>query len=382
MAAGAAFNPQVQWAKDAIAAKANEAKAVLGNATSGVQPVEPANTDSGWVQHFEFGAVYFTEGVGAHEVNGEIAIKYDKLGGPSWAGALGNLKPLGYPISDEHDAGDGRVSDFQHGSIFWHKRTGPMLVHEVLRPAYDAAGTQSGALGFPTRDTHVWQPADPSKSHLVWVLFENGCIASKPDGNSVSCGPNDIATIPADTLKTLVHHLADKLIHQQDINVGLQPQIDIESVSDWQHSIDASGRRIITYRLYSFKDMGLLLPDVNVRIALEVQFDWKNVPSFTDDPAPTLIAVFPTPPVTESRDIDGVPIATGSVAYDIGDSVDVSAIPVDLPPGETRVILDIIVSPAGDLQFFTNPFGFAAGGSFGQAAQQQIDQKVGELLNS
>src|SRR6516165_5872871 len=153
------LDPHAQWAHDAIAAKAAEKAAVLGNATSGVEPIAPLNTESGYVQRFQFGAVYYTEGTGAHEVNGEIAGKYTHLGGPSWSGRLANLATLGYPVTDEEQAHDGRVTHFQHGSIYWHPRTGPMLVHEVLKPAYEAAGSETGALGFPTRDTRVWLPA-------------------------------------------------------------------------------------------------------------------------------------------------------------------------------------------------------------------------------
>jgi hypothetical protein len=266
-----------------------------------------------------------------------------------------------------------------------------MLVHEVFKPVYGGAGGETGVFGYPTMDTHVWRTPDPANSHLVWSLFENGCIASTPAGPAIACGPDDSATIPADKLKQLVRHFSDKAIHRRPDNLGLQPQVDIVAVSDWQHGLDNSGRRIVTYRLYGFKDMGAILPDANFTVLIDIQFDWKpNDLELSDAPTQTLIAKLPQVPGRDNPRIEnltelGIPIAFGSQDFGVGDFVELATIPVDYPglASHLRFILDMIVSPTGDVQIFTNPFGLlGTGGSFGPFVQQQIDQRMDGLLAS
>jgi len=60
---------------------------------------------------FEKGSIYWTPALGAHEVHGGIR--------DAWAAAGWEAGRLGYPISDEYADGDGRRSDFEHGSIHW-----------------------------------------------------------------------------------------------------------------------------------------------------------------------------------------------------------------------------------------------------------------------
>jgi hypothetical protein len=389
---GVVIDPLVRFAKEAIAAKAAEKASVLGTEIGGNELIELPNTNRGVRQRFQGGIVYFTLETGAHEVHGEIGAKYQLLG-PTWSGESVNLSltPLGYPVSDEKGAHDGRVSDFEHGSIYWHPRTGPMAIHEVLIPAYQAAGLEAGGLGFPTRDTRAWRidPMQKSRS-LAWSLFENGCIASAPTGPPLTCGPGNTATISAGDLKTMIRHIADKKIHAKDINVGLEAQVDIVNVSDWQHDVDASGQRMIAYRLHAFKDNGLLLPDAKITILMTIQFNWKPELTFLDPAVQTLEARFPQFPNVDNPGVEsvsevGIPIAFGSQDFGVGDSIDVASIPVDLPGVQpaVRIILDIAVTPAGDLQFFTNPLGLlGTGGDFGPVVQQQLDQQVAAFLAS
>lgn len=382
------INPLIRDAKEAIAAKAAERASVLGGAIGGIELIEPANASRGVRQRFQSGIVYFTLETGAHEVHGEIGTKYERLGGPIWSGGSVTLTPLGYPISDEKDAHDGRVSDFEHGSIYWHPRTGPMAIHKVLMPAYQAAGLEAGALGFPTRDTRALRTFDPMNSHLAWSLFENGCIASDPTGPPLICGPGNTATISADDLKTMLRHVADKKIHAKDLNVGLEAQVDIVRVSDWQHDIGASGQRMITYRLHAFKDNGLLVPDAKITILMTIQFDWKPELAFIDGAVQTLAARFPQFPNVDNPGIEsiseiGIQIAFGSQDFGVDDSIDLTTIPVDLPGVQpaVRIVLDIAMTPAGAIELFTNPLGLlGTGGDFGPAVQQQLDQKVAAFL--
>ncbi len=64
---------------------------------------------------FETGSIYWTPQLGAHEVHGRIR--------DAWAESGWELGPLGYPTSDEYADGDGRRSDFEHGSIHWSAAT-------------------------------------------------------------------------------------------------------------------------------------------------------------------------------------------------------------------------------------------------------------------
>jgi hypothetical protein len=365
---------------EAINAKVATLAGALGNTIGEItEIVPPPNGVRGWVQLLDTGAVYFSAQTGAHEVHGDIYRKYKFLG-PNWTGPVGDLLALGYPITDERPARGpvGRVSDFQHGSIYWHPRTGPMLVHEILNEAYQASGGETGPLGYPTADTHRWKTANPLEVHLAWGIFEKGAIASNLAGQAQLCGPLDMATVSKDDLKTLVRKQADKSVHAQDINVGLQPEIDISNVSDWQFGFPASGGRIITYTLHAFKDTGLVLPDVNFTVEIGVQFGFTSEPSFVDPSAQTLIAT------TNGADVEGVtfwfiPIAHGSQEVVGPSTYALGSVPMELPNQDppVRVILDVIVSEGGDLTFLTNPIG---AGNFGPIVQQKLDAMVSALL--
>jgi hypothetical protein len=384
-------NPELKWATDAIAAKlASEtigARVGLGDKLGGVEALQPPGVETGFVQRFENGAIYYTRDTQAHLVTGDIATKYEQLGGPTWMIQPGNVPDLGYPTADTKPAlnNSGTVCDFQHGSVYWNSRTGPMLVHEVLKPAYEAAGWEAGVLGFPTQDTYGWRTFNPSDSNLLWGLFENGCIASTNSGPPIMCGNLDLAIITADTLKGLVRHMADQLVHRKRTDVGLHPQIDIVGVSDWQPKIDSSGRRVVTYRLYGFKTGAV--KDTNVTVIVKVQFDWK-AESIIDQATQTLVAVFPEVPQIESATtILGIPVAVGSQDFgiDAGDSIDVADVLVEAPGQQpaVRVVLDMLVTTAGDLQFFTNPYGLTGkGGNFGPEAQKKLDDQIATLMSS
>jgi len=66
-------------------------------------------------------SIYWTPATGAHEVRGAIRARWASLG---W-----ERSTLGYPTSDEFDAGAGaRRSNFEHGFIAW-TRTGGAKAH-------------------------------------------------------------------------------------------------------------------------------------------------------------------------------------------------------------------------------------------------------------
>ncbi|MEV4318916.1 PQQ-dependent sugar dehydrogenase [Actinocrispum sp. NPDC049592] len=72
---------------------------------------EIPGANGGFYNHFERGSIYWSPGYGSHNVQGAILMKYLELGGDaSW---------LGYPIGDETAIPGGWRSNFEHGYIFF-----------------------------------------------------------------------------------------------------------------------------------------------------------------------------------------------------------------------------------------------------------------------
>jgi uncharacterized protein with LGFP repeats len=102
----------------------------LGAATTS----ELTNADGvGHHQDFANGTIYWHPALGAWEVHGAIRVRWSALGS--------DTSVLGYPMTDETSTPDGvgRFNHFQHGSIYWHPRTGahetcPMIIfrHSIL----------------------------------------------------------------------------------------------------------------------------------------------------------------------------------------------------------------------------------------------------------
>jgi hypothetical protein len=103
--------------------------------------------------HFEFGSIYWTPQIGAHEVHGDIharwaAYGWERAGGPSdyynvpWA--------LGYPTSDELVAPDGRgrANFFENGAIYWSPDSGAHRVYGRIFDKWQQDGWE-GRMGYP-----------------------------------------------------------------------------------------------------------------------------------------------------------------------------------------------------------------------------------------
>ncbi len=75
----------------------------------------------GRYREYRNGSVYWSPNTGAHEVHGAIREKWMSLGA--------ERGDLGYPVSDEQAARDGRnrVVDFERGSILWNERDGAQV---------------------------------------------------------------------------------------------------------------------------------------------------------------------------------------------------------------------------------------------------------------
>ena len=102
----------------------------------------------GRARDYEHGSIYFTQQTGAHEVHGDIRVK--------WAQLRGHRSFLGYPTTDETGTPDGRgrFNHFEHGSIYWTPETGAHEVHGAIRDKWQSMGWERSKLWYPTTDEH------------------------------------------------------------------------------------------------------------------------------------------------------------------------------------------------------------------------------------
>jgi uncharacterized protein with LGFP repeats len=126
----------------------------------------------GRARDFEHGSIYWTPQTGAHEVHGDIRVKWSQLGGTS--------RFLGYPQTDETGCpdGQGRFNHFEGGSIYWRSDIGPHEVHGAIRDLWAQMGWERGRLGYPLSDEHNFQSGRAS-------TFQHGTITWTPTGGPV-----------------------------------------------------------------------------------------------------------------------------------------------------------------------------------------------------
>jgi uncharacterized protein with LGFP repeats len=115
----------------------------------------------GRVRDYQNGSIYWTRETGAHEVHGDIRVK--------WA----RMRWLGYPLTDETGTPDGvgRYNHFEHGSVYWTPQTGAWEVHGAIRDLWASMGWETGAARYPTSD----ERDDPSTGGR-FSRFQGGVI--------------------------------------------------------------------------------------------------------------------------------------------------------------------------------------------------------------
>lgn len=127
---------------------------------------ETATPDGiGRFNHFQGGSIYWSPSTGAWEVHGAIRSKYSSLG---WERSF-----LRYPLTNETTCPDGvgRFNHFQGGSIYWTPSTGAHEVHGAIRSHWASLGWERSPLGYPTSDELVVFGGDGRISH-----FQHGSI--------------------------------------------------------------------------------------------------------------------------------------------------------------------------------------------------------------
>jgi LGFP repeat-containing protein len=93
------------YAQDAMQSKIKSVRANLGAAAG----EERSTVRNGRVQDFEKGSIYWTAENGARFVTGDVLAKYKDLGAEGGA--------LGYPVSEERSTPEGIRQTFEHGFI-------------------------------------------------------------------------------------------------------------------------------------------------------------------------------------------------------------------------------------------------------------------------
>jgi uncharacterized protein with LGFP repeats len=129
---------------------------------------EGPNPDGrGTSRDFVHGSIYWSSETGAHEVHGDIRLKYAQLRG---SGGF-----LGYPVTDELGCpdGKGRFNHFQGGSIYWTPSTGAHEVHGAIRDLWESMGWETSFLGYPATDEIGTGDSRSSR-------FEHGHISWSP----------------------------------------------------------------------------------------------------------------------------------------------------------------------------------------------------------
>jgi uncharacterized protein with LGFP repeats len=100
----------------------------------------------GRCRDFEGGSIYWKPQTGAHEVHGDIRIKWAQLGG--------ERSFLGFPTTDELGTPDGRgrFNHFESGSIYWTPETKAHEVHGAIRDKWSSMGWERSRLRYPISD--------------------------------------------------------------------------------------------------------------------------------------------------------------------------------------------------------------------------------------
>lgn len=124
----------------------------------------------GRVRDFDNGSIYWTAETGAHEVHGDIRIKW------------GRSRWLGYPLTDETGTPDGvgRFNHFEQGSIYWTPSLNAHEVHGQIREKWASEGWERGRLGYPISDE---LPDSQTGGRLS--RFQGGVIRWTPTGGAV-----------------------------------------------------------------------------------------------------------------------------------------------------------------------------------------------------
>ena len=101
-----------------------------------------------------------------------------------WQATGAEAGPLGAPVGDPYDVGDGRGRDFAGGSIYWSPATDAWEVLGAVRDRFVQLGGPTGVLGWPTA------PAEPppAPEGSLEQVFTGGRFYVSPAGTVALSG--------------------------------------------------------------------------------------------------------------------------------------------------------------------------------------------------
>ena len=125
---------------------------MLGRAQSrlGAPISDTFEVAGGAERDFQGGAIFYSKQTGAKALYGPVLDRYQALGGPNGQ--------LGFPVSDEADAGNGvaHVADFSQpggAAIYWSPQWGSVVITGAVLDTYRASGGAIGPFSYPSADT-------------------------------------------------------------------------------------------------------------------------------------------------------------------------------------------------------------------------------------
>ncbi|AWB84845.1 alpha/beta hydrolase-fold protein [Corynebacterium liangguodongii] len=125
----------------------------------------------GKAEDFRGGTAYWSPETGAHALFGAILARYAEFGGPQgW---------LGFPLTGETVApdGKGRFVHFQNGSIYWTPETGAHAIPGDMFKEWGHSGYERGPLGYPVEEAKQVGNGFVQK-------FQGGYLTRNPDGSN------------------------------------------------------------------------------------------------------------------------------------------------------------------------------------------------------
>ena len=134
-----------------------------------------AGSGKGRYNNFQSGTIIWKQNTSqAFAVYGSI---YGK-----WAEKKWDTGFLGFPLTDELGTPDGigRFNHFEGGSIYWTPATGAHIVLGMIREAWKAQGWETGRLRYPRTDELV----EGTNGKGRYNLFEGGEIHWTPEGGA------------------------------------------------------------------------------------------------------------------------------------------------------------------------------------------------------
>ena len=110
-----------------------------------------------------------------------ISKKYKELGGEKGF--------LGASVSEEHWApdGQGRYRHYKNGSIYWHPDIGAFEVHGAIKEFWKNAGWEKSFLGYPVTDE-----MDAPDGKGKYGKFQGGTVRWHPDVGAYLGSPDPV----------------------------------------------------------------------------------------------------------------------------------------------------------------------------------------------